>query len=90
MIFILKIQNPRKSIRKRRPCGRTAVIINKKLSSFIIHDKSNEINQNRYKQEILDHRQLIKSELNKLRNHIFLVISIYLFLIHLTLIDFFN
>ena len=35
------------------------------ILSFIIHDKSNEINQKRYKSEIFDHRQIIKSELNK-------------------------
>ena len=38
------------------------------ISSFIIHDKYNEINTKRYKSEIFDHRQIIKSELNKLRN----------------------
>ena len=38
------------------------------ISSFIIHDDLNEINTKRYKSEIFDHRQIIKSELNKTRN----------------------
>ena len=38
------------------------------ISSFILHEDLNEINQKRYKSEIFDHRQIIKSELNKTRN----------------------
>ena len=37
------------------------------LSSFIIHDKSNEYNPNRYKSGLIDHNQFVKSELNKSR-----------------------
>ena len=38
------------------------------LSSFIIHDKSNDINLNRYKDGLISDSHFIKSELNKLRN----------------------
>ena len=38
------------------------------LSSFILHDKSNEINSNRYKEGLIQNSLFIKSELNKLRN----------------------
>lgn len=42
--------------------------IQQEISSFILHDKFNEINPNRYKSGLIDHRQIIKSELEKLRN----------------------
>lgn len=42
--------------------------IQQELSSFIIHDKFNEINPNRYKSGLIYHRQIIKSELEKTRN----------------------
>ena len=38
------------------------------LSSFIIHDKSNEYNSNRYKKGLISESHFIKSELDKLRN----------------------
>ena len=38
------------------------------ISSFILHDKSNEINSNRYKEGLIQNSLFIKSELNKLRN----------------------
>ena len=41
------------------------------FSSFIIHDKSNEINSNRYKEGLIQNSLFIKSELNKTRNHNF-------------------
>lgn len=38
------------------------------LSSFIIHDKSNEYNPNRYKSGLISDSHFIKTELNKTRN----------------------
>ena len=38
------------------------------ISSFIIHDKSNDFNSDRYKSGLIDHGQFIKSELYKTRN----------------------
>ena len=42
--------------------------IQQEISSFIIHDKSNDFNSNRYKSGLIDHGQFIKSELYKTRN----------------------
>ena len=38
------------------------------ISSFIIHDKSNEINSKRYKEGLIQNSLFVKSELDKLRN----------------------
>lgn len=43
-------------------------IIQQEISSFIIHDKSNNFDPDRYKSGLIDHGQFIKSELIKLRN----------------------
>lgn len=42
--------------------------IQQEISSFIIHDKSNDFNSDRYKSGLIDHGQFIKSELYKTRN----------------------
>ena len=42
--------------------------IQQDFSSFILHDKSNEYNPNKYKSGLIDHNQFVKSELDKLRN----------------------
>ena len=42
--------------------------LQQELSSFIIHDKSNEINLNRYKEGLISDSHFVKSELNKTRN----------------------
>lgn len=42
--------------------------IQQEISSFIIHDKSNEYNSNRYKKGLISESHFIKSELVKLRN----------------------
>ena len=38
------------------------------ISSFIIHDKSNDYDLKRYKKGIISDSHFVKSELNKLRN----------------------
>ena len=48
-----------------RPGGRNS---QQEISSFILHDKSNDINSNRYKEGLISDSHFVKSELNKLRN----------------------
>ena len=60
--------NPKNLDSKITFSGTTEYNIQEYFSSFIIHDNSNEINTKIYKTEIFDHRQIIRSELDKLRN----------------------
>ena len=60
-----KLQNFDQESSARRPAGRD---FKQELSSFIIHDKSNEINSNRYKEGLISDSHFIKSELEKTRN----------------------
>ena len=58
MIFIL-IKIPNLSV--VRPHHR---YFDQEISSFIIHDKSNEINSKRYKEGLIQNSLFVKSELN--------------------------
>ena len=61
----LKLEKNDPNLTTLWPQGRN---FEQEISSFIIHDKSNEINSNRYKEGLIQNSLFIKSELNKTRN----------------------